>query len=109
MQVKYARALIHRDMAEEIPVTVFEHEIGILKDIHGDANVTVVDGDFGAAEIDAGEEYDRLMNCYGRNDAGQPFVERIIGIGADSLEAFGTDEAPKKKAGRSKKAEADSE
>jgi len=33
--------LVRRDMAEEIPSTVFEHEVDILAEVHGEGNVTI--------------------------------------------------------------------
>ena len=101
MFAKHVQVLVRRDMAEIIGTTVFEHEVEILRDMHGDGNVTVDESiEYPAIEIDAGEEFDRLMNVYGRNEDGQPYVERCIGRGPKQLEALGI-----KKRGRPAKEE----
>ena len=104
MLAKYVRVLIRRDMAETISTAVFEHELEILRDIHGEANVEELPDEMPSAEIDAGEEFDRLASCYGTTDQGQLYVERCIGRGVKQLEAFyGGVSEPVKKAGRPKK------
>lgn len=100
MLAKHVKVLVRRDMAEIIGATVFEHEVEILKDVHGDSNIEELPDEFEPVEIDAGEEFDRLAMVYGRNDEGQLYVERCIGRGPKQLEALGV-----KKAGRPKKAE----
>jgi hypothetical protein len=100
MLAKHVKVLVRRDMAEVIGTTVFEHEVEILRDIHGDSNIEQLPDEFDAVEIDAGEEFDRLAMVYGRNDEGQMYVERCIGRGAKQLEALGV-----KKPGRPKKAD----
>lgn len=98
MLAQHKNVLIKRDMAEVISACVFDHEIEILRDLHGESNVTEIEGEYEPVEIDSGEEFDRLANCYGRNDEGQLFVERCIGRGPKQLEALGV-----KKVGRPKK------
>ena len=98
MLAKYIKVLIRRDMAETIGTAVFEHELEILKDIHGEGNVTEADEECPTVEIDAADEYERLANTYGANDQGQMYVERCIGRGPKQLEALGV-----KKVGRPKK------
>lgn len=88
MLAKHVTVLVRRDMAEIIGTTVFEHEVEILRDIHGDSNVEETDKEHEAIEIDAGEEYDRLVMVYGRNDEGQIYAERCIGRGPKQLEAL---------------------
>lgn len=88
MQAKHVKVQVRRDMAEVISAVVFEHEVEILRDIHGAGNIEVLGGDYPVVEIDAEEEFGRLSNCYGRNDQGQPYVERVIGINARQLAAF---------------------
>ena len=91
MLAKHVTVLVRRDMAEAIPVAVFEHEVEILKDIHGEGNVDLIeDGvpDYPAVEIDSGEEMDRLMNTYGQGDSGQFYAERVYGRSHKGLEAF---------------------
>lgn len=95
MLAKYAKVLVRRDMAEIIGSTVFEHEVEILKDLHGEANIEELECDLDPVEIDANEEYDRLAIVYGSNESGQLYVERCVGRGAKQLEALGV-----KKAGR---------
>jgi hypothetical protein len=77
-------------MAEVIAVSVFEHEVEVLKDIHGESNVEIVDGlaDEAPVEIEAGEEFDRLNQYYGTSDTGQSYAERVFGRTARGLEAF---------------------
>ena len=104
MQAKHVQVLVRRDMAEVISTTVFEHEVEILRDIHGAGNVELVESYYPTIEIDEGEEFDRLMTIYGKNDNGQPYVERVIGYSARHLAEFKAEaEAPKR--GRKTKAE----
>ena len=105
MKAKHVQVLIRRDMAETISTAVFEHEVEILRDIHGPGKIEQTDSDYPEVEIDANEEYSRLASYYGANDSGQPYVERAIGIGPHKLaEFYGEDaeEAPKR--GRKAKA-----
>lgn len=88
MFAKHVTVLVRRDMAEVIAATVFEHEVEILRDLHGDAAIEETDKEHPVVEIDAGEEYDRLAMVYGRNDEGQMYVERCIGRGPKQLEAM---------------------
>lgn len=89
MLAKHVVAIVHRDMAEKIPATVFEHELEILKDIHGEGSVELAaeQPDTPAVEIDAEEEFGRLMQHYGTNDQGQHYVERVFGRTKRGLEA----------------------
>lgn len=89
MLAKHVKALVARDMAEKVPAHVFEHEVEILKDIHGEGNVEIIDQlpDVKPLEIDANDEMARLINCYGHNDAGQHYAERVFGRSAKGLEA----------------------
>jgi hypothetical protein len=88
MLQRHVQVLVRRDMAEILCATVFEHEVEILRDIHGDANVEMKNTDFPAVEIDASEEFDRLCQVYGTNDTGQLYAERCIGRGPKQLEAL---------------------
>lgn len=96
MLAKHVSILVRRDMAEIIGTTCFEHEVEILRDIHGDSNIEEVESDFEPVEIDAGEEFDRLAMVYGRNDEGQMYVERVIGRGPKQLEAMAHKPAAKR-------------
>lgn len=90
MLVKHVTVLVDRDMAEKIPTTAFEHEVEVLKEIHGEGKITLVTtaADFPPIEIDAEEEFSRLMNAYGSNEQGQFFAERVFGRTARGLEAW---------------------
>lgn len=89
MLAKHVNITVRRDMAEIIGTAVFEHEIEILRDIHGHGNIEEIESNYEPVEIDASEEYDRLANVYGSNDQGQMYVERVIGRGPKQLEALG--------------------
>lgn len=101
MLAKHVTVLVRRDMAEVIPVTVFEHEVEVLKDVHGEGAIDLIENqpDHPPVEIDTAEEFDRLKGRYGMNDAGQFFAERVFGVSARSLEAFA--HKPAKKGGKS--------
>lgn len=98
MLVKHTVVIVQRDMAEKIPTTVFEHEVEILKDIHGEGNVSIADDqpDFVPFDLDASEEFGRLMQHYGENEQGQSYVERVFGRTARGLEAYAHRPAKKK-------------
>ena len=93
MLAQHKAVLVRRDMAEVIHTTVFDHELEILRDMHGEGNVEVLDTEFEPIELDAGEEFDRLVNVYGRNDEGQIYAERCIGRGPKQLESLGVQTA----------------
>lgn len=96
MLAKHVNVLVRRDMAEIIGTTCFEHEVEILRDMHGYGAIEELPGEYDPVEIDAGEEFDRLAMVYGRNDEGQLFVERVIGRSAKQLEALGVKEPAKR-------------
>lgn len=100
MLVKHVTALVRRDMAEVIPASVFEHEVEILKDIHGEGAVELApeQPDNPPFEIDASEEFGRLLQRYGENEQGQPYVERVFGRTARGLEAHAHRPTKKSKA-----------
>ena len=99
MLAKHVSALVRRDMAEVLSVAVFEHEIEILKDIHGDGNIELIDGpDYAPVEIESAEEMDRLANTYGANDQGQLYAERVYGRTSKGLEAYAHKPSKKKAA-----------
>jgi hypothetical protein len=104
MLAKHVVVLVHRDMAEIIPTTVFEHEAELLKDIHGEGKISLAEGmpDFPAIEIDAEDEFGRLMQCYGQNEQGIFYAERVFGRTSRGLEAFAHKPA---KAGKKAKAD----
>lgn len=90
MLAKYTRVLVHRDMAATIPATVFEHEVEVLKDMHGEDKITLDDEqpDLPPVEVDAAEEYDRLVAYYGQSEAGMSHAERVFGRSPKGLEAY---------------------
>ena len=96
MLAKHVNVLIRRDMAEIIGTTCFEHEVEILRDMHGYGAVEELPGEYDPVEIDANEEFDRMANCYGRNEEGQLFVERVIGRNPKQLEALAYKEPVKR-------------
>lgn len=100
MLAKHVTVLVRRDMAEVVPVAVFEHEVEILRDMHGDGNIELVESgpDYPAVEIDSGEEMDRLAGTYGANDQGQLYAERVYGRSAKGLEAYAHKPTKKSKA-----------
>lgn len=100
MLAKHVTVLVRRDMAEAIPVAVFEHEVEILKDIHGEGNIEYVEGatDYPPVEIDSAEEMARLSNTYGAGENGQLFAERVYGRSHKGLEAFAFKPGKKPKA-----------
>ena len=80
-EAKYVVALIERDVAEKIPVTVLLHEIPVLEMVHSTAVIRPADIDpiVESREVDLMDEYDRLANQYGADENGIPFVERVYG------------------------------
>ena len=80
-EAKYVVALIERDVAEKIPVTVLLHEIPVLEMVHSKAVIRPADIDpvVASREVDLEDEYDRLANQYGMDENGIPFVERVYG------------------------------
>jgi len=85
MQAQRALVLVARGVMESTPVTVFHHEVPILKAIHGDGNATILtvpDGfDLGpVTTLDPDQEYNRLANRYGQHSSlGVPMVEYVYG------------------------------
>ena len=83
MLVKIVRVIVVRDMAEKIPVTCAEHEVEVLKDMHGAENVSYVDDEVVDAmkpvEIDVGMEFGRLEAAYGMGPSGMSHVEHVFG------------------------------
>lgn len=80
-EAKYVVAIIGRDIAEKIPVTVLLHEMPVLQLVHANAEVRPADIDplIESREVELEEEYERLVNQYGMDESGVPFVERVYG------------------------------
>ncbi len=114
-------ATVKRDMTDETPVTVFEHEIPILEEIHGEGAVTVIDEkNYDEMQIvvpqlkepiDANAELSRLMSVYGAHaEIPMSNVEVVYGknqlkrfalaAGAKRAEAWLEKKAAKNKAGQ---------
>lgn len=96
-------ALVKRDMAESIPVIVFAHELDILRAIHGEAKIEIVDDPervvaqstegltpdqrsdqiaamLSPAAINGDDEYHRLSDRYGMHaEVSVPNVEYVYG------------------------------
>jgi len=100
MLAKHVTVLVRRDMAEIISTSVFEHEVELLKDMHGEGAIELVaDGpDYPPVEIDSAEEFDRLKAFYGNDETGQMFAERVFGRSHKGLEAYAHKPAKKGKA-----------
>ena len=64
LEAKHVTVIVDRGMSEKIAVTVFEHEIEVLKKVHV-GGVTIVEGeDYAPVDIDVDAEFARLMNRY---------------------------------------------
>lgn len=87
MLARYVQCHIRRGMSEVLAPIVFAHEVEILKEVHGDGSVTIIDDlpDHPPVELDKDEEFSRLMNVYGDHATGQPLAERVYGRGAEKL------------------------
>jgi hypothetical protein len=111
MLAKHVTVLVMRDMAEKIPTTVFEHEVEVLRDVHGDGKIEIVNllPDIAPVEIDTDEEMDRLRNTYGQSESGQSYAERVFGRSARGLEVHAFKPAKKGAAAPTKKGAADPE
>ena len=80
-EAKCVVAIIERDIAEKIPVTVMLHELLVLEAVHAKALIRPSDVAplIESKEVDLEDEYDRLANQYGFDESGIPFVERVYG------------------------------
>ena len=79
MQCEFVNIVLVRHAMEQVSVQVLPHEIPILQAIHGEDNVDV-NGKTGIMrEVDAGEEYERLVRRYGEGEDGQPVVHAVYG------------------------------
>ena len=82
INAKYLVAIIERDIAEKIPVTVLMHEIPVLQAVHKKATLHPADIKplVESKDVDLDDEYERLMAQYGIDeDSGMSFVERVYG------------------------------
>ena len=97
MLIKTAKVRIVRDARTEIVTTIPVHEIPVLKRVHGEGNVFVVDTGTSPRNLDPEGEADRLIDRYGA-------AEGVL----DALERNEA-ELPKAKKGKGAKAEAEAE
>ena len=65
MLIKTTKVRIIRDEKTQIVTIVPAHEIPILKRVHGESNVYVVNTDTNPRNLDPEEETERLMDRYG--------------------------------------------
>jgi hypothetical protein len=81
MEATFVVAIIERDIAEKLAVTVLLHEIPVLEMVHKNATIRPADIEplVVSREIDPDEEYERLANQYGEDENGIPHVERVYG------------------------------
>lgn len=70
---------IHRDMTTTIHTAVPEHEVPILKAIHGRDNVYPNGPNGEASLLDADAEFDRLNRKYGEDPVGNAYGTRAEG------------------------------
>jgi hypothetical protein len=56
--------LIDRDATVRIPTTVYEYELPVLEEIHGEQSVSVVDSRDVSVDITAADAYAQLMRKY---------------------------------------------
>lgn len=79
MKVRQVRALITKGPMSKISIISMLHAIPILKMIHGDQNVQIVE-DVEPAKCNIHDEYGRLASKYGaERETGTPWVEKVYG------------------------------
>lgn len=82
--------IIDRDMSEKLATVVYEHEVPIMQEVHGESKVIryqvsaddslSMDAIGGPTEIDVREEYNRLGAKYGRhNEQNVLYVDMVYG------------------------------
>ena len=108
MLIKTAKVRIVRDARTEIVTTIPVHEIPVLKRVHGEGNVFVVDTGTNPRNLDPEGEADRLIDRYGADVVTRTFGELVAEGVLDALERNEA-ELPKAKKGKSAKAEAEAE
>lgn len=86
--MRLVTVLIRRSPMMSVPKVVGEHEVPVLKAVHGDGAIQV-EGDAGEYEVeDAASEYERLALVYGVHvDRKQSYVEIVYGRGPAQLAA----------------------
>lgn len=97
--MKHVNAIIRRDVAAQIPVTVRAHEIPLLRLIHGKSNVVIKSEKDVDETLDPAEEFARLCRRYGYDARKEAYrAEIIYGVDGRELEEILAAKAPAKKA-----------
>lgn len=109
MLIKTAKVRIVRDSRTEIVTTIPAHEIPILKRIHGESNVYVIDTDTNPRNLDPDGEADRLTDRYGAEVVVRTFGELTSEGVRSALERNEVEVKPVKAKGKKVEAEAESE
>lgn len=82
----------------ELPMEVWDHEVPVLKAVHGDEAVTIVETVHSDASLNPDEEYGRLARIYGDHpESGLPYVQLVWGTQAEGRLAkalIGQEEGP---------------
>ena len=112
LKAKHVTVIVDRGMSEKIAVTVFEHEIEVLRKVHV-GGVTIVEGeDYAPVDIDVDSEFARLQNRYvsidrnGNPETPAKDVYRNAKELADAIKAFGAVEQKPAAAAKTGKAAA---
>ena len=112
LKAKHVTVIVDRGMSEKIAVTVFEHEIEVLRKVHV-GGVTIVEGeDYAPVDVDVDAEYARLMNRYvsidrnGNPETPAKDVYRNAKELADAINSFGAVEQKPAAAAKTGKAAA---
>ena len=89
VSLNYVVAIVERQ-GIRIPVVVFEHEVDVLRFMHGSVEIDPsIEPPVASAEIDPSEEFDRLQNtyCKGENNP----VVAVFGSRQNFVAIFGVD------------------
>lgn len=84
--------LIEHDQMSKAPSRVFEHELPVLFELHGEDKVTVVEGSAEEVDVDVAdvrEMYDQLLRKYGKK--GENAVRTIYPRVSDLAEELGVE------------------
>jgi len=81
IKARFVTAIVDRGPMEKSPVTVFKHELPVLRAIHGEDNVIAIGEakDSKPVTVRLADEYARLGGRYGERKEGEPFVEYVFG------------------------------
>lgn len=106
--MKHVNVLIRRDVAAQIPRTVRDHEVPLLRLVHGKSNVTIVSEKAVKEAIDPAAEFERLCRVYGYDARKEAFRAEII-YGVDGRELAELLEADREKVARAEQEQARAE